>query len=260
MRILRTEKWRKWNCYWLVVTIGISHLVVTICFFATILQDSKKMATKKAITSAKEKTIIPKQSGKIQYRCNMVAFQSTMDKIKDDLTPKAYEKLQKTPFWPLINAFRNEMMGSNPVKSDDGVGFFIQAYNKETEKFHFGKKEVELTTSDIADLFGLPELGNEVLLTKKGFKKSKFITDHFKDDEQRINRTSVQNALYKAVEEGKQPQTPAGNQKTSRKRRLKDNSDDVVRLIILYLLATFLFPNSGYHLAWDLVKQKTAHV
>ncbi|KAK9927027.1 hypothetical protein M0R45_024232 [Rubus argutus] len=195
----------------------------------------KKKGRRKSVMKQKYK-----DADHVQYRCNMLSFLKTMQKIKERLSESHLELLQRTPFWPLISAFYNGMISeSDCKKSESDINDIVQCYNSNTMCFEFGSTSVSLTPEDVSVILGLPQEG-ETLKVRGVFGVNRYTSDfverYFKD-EKRVKKTLVDDGLEKALQ---------GKRETDR--------EDVVRLILLELFITFLFCNAGSTIGWKLVK------
>ncbi|KAM1585003.1 hypothetical protein ACFX1Z_037923 [Malus domestica] len=172
----------------------------------------------------------------VQYRCNMLSFFSTMQRIKGHLTERHLELLRQTPFWPLISAFYSGVISEDQCKkSESDVRDIIKCYNSRTMSFQFGSTSASLTTEDMAEILGLPQEGEELKLKGSRSYKSDFVERYF--NAKRVYKTLVDKALDEAI-----------------KGKRETDVEDVVRLILIELCITFLLCNSGQVTSWNLVK------
>ncbi|KAH7850480.1 hypothetical protein Vadar_033655 [Vaccinium darrowii] len=87
--------------------------------------------------------------------------------------------LKQTPFWLLIQAIRNGTLDPEkcPVRTDEVVAKLIAAYNPSNNNFRLGRKDVNLTATEVKLIFGLTggtrpfkvkmKKRNEVLFAKR---------------------------------------------------------------------------------------------
>ncbi|CAN6718602.1 unnamed protein product [Malus baccata var. baccata] len=167
----------------------------------------------------------------------MISFFNTMQRVKEHLTEGHLELLQQTPFWPLILAFYNGLISEDQCKkSKVGIGNIMKCYNAETMSFEFGTTSASLTTEDVVENLGLPREGQEVQL--KG--TTKHISDFTKrcfEEETILYEKLVDNALEAAI-----------------KGKRETDAEDVARLILIELCATFLLCNTNQVVSWNLVE------
>ena len=183
------------------------------------------------------------KDGYIQYRCSILAFLKFMVKYKDIVTDERMELLELTPFGKLIAAFRNGRIEENHVKkSDVALTMLLQAYDVKTERFIFCGKRLRISPKDVCQILGLPERGEIPPRPGKGAYQSTFVDEYFVGLD-RIKKTSIEDAL-----------DIAADKICKGKKAVDKNNKDVVRLILLMLFSTFLFPNAGMTISWDLVK------
>ena len=183
------------------------------------------------------------KDGYIQYRCSIVAFLKFMTKYKHLITPERMKLLESTPFGKLIAAFNNGRIEEKHVKkSDVALTTLLQAYDVKTSRFIFCGKRLRISPKDVCQVLGLPEKGEMPPRLGKGAYRSKFIDDYFAGLD-RIKKTSIEDALDITTD-----------QICKGKKAVDKNNKDVVRLILLMLFATLLFPNAGMTISWDLVK------
>ncbi|KAM5548735.1 hypothetical protein ABKV19_000245 [Rosa sericea] len=159
----------------------------------------------------------------LQIRCSVLPMLETMRIVKDC----HLELLRKTPFWPLLEAFRNGTISESQCKEyRTPILNIIQTFNPETTSFQFGTRDVTISTEDISQILGLPQHGEAVLFCHPGSCKSykpDFIDRHFKRGE-RHNHKSLHSLLLKLLN---------GKEQT--------DIEDVVRLTLMELFVSFLF-------------------
>ncbi|KAM1535940.1 hypothetical protein FF1_014831 [Malus domestica] len=173
----------------------------------------------------------------VQYRCNMISFFSTMQRVKEHLTEGHLELLQQTPFWPLISAFYSGAISEDQCKkSNTDIGNIIKCYNAETMGFEFGTTSASLTTEDVAEILGLPLEGQEVRQLKGKQKHISDFTKRYFEEETLLLKKMVDDALDAAI-----------------KGKRKTDVEDVARLIVIELCATLLC-NTNHVVSWNLVK------
>ncbi|KAM5548737.1 hypothetical protein ABKV19_000246 [Rosa sericea] len=169
-----------------------------------------------------------------QIRCSVLPMLETMQLLKES----HLELLQKTPFWPLLEAFHNGNISELQCKDcRTPIRKITKTFNPKTASFHFGTRAISINTEDISRILGLPQQGDTVqfghLVYRKSYK-SDFTERHFKGIE-RVNHKLLHGLLLKLLN-----------------RKEQTDIEDVVRLTLMELFITFLFTRS--HLQLVLVK------
>lgn len=183
------------------------------------------------------------KDGYVQYRCSMVAILKIVMVKKTIVSTERMKLLQSTPFGKMIAAFQNGTIEEQYVKkSDHALTLILQAYDVKTDTFTFCGKKFRISTKDVCQILGLPKGGALLPMPKKGAYHSAFI-DYYFPGLHRIKKSDVEKALNRAVAKDCQG-----------KEAVEEKDKDVVRLILLILFITILFPNAGSSLSWDLVK------
>ncbi|KAL7261122.1 hypothetical protein ACSBR1_006713 [Camellia fascicularis] len=171
----------------------------------------------------------------IQYRSNLSSVVSFFQTLK--FNSKQLEKLQKTPFWYLIQALTTGIMDPRKSrKSDDDVVAIIQRYNEKMKAFTVGKKKLTFTTNDMTLIFSLQ--GGKGAMSLRYSKKpnTAFLRRRFPKDI-RLTSPVLKNALVKAMK-GKQP----------------TDFKDVAIIVTLYLCLTLFFATSENSIGWVFIK------
>nr|XP_011457725.1 PREDICTED: uncharacterized protein LOC101293065 isoform X2 [Fragaria vesca subsp. vesca] len=171
----------------------------------------------------------------IQIRCTVQPMLETMQIVKDS----HLELLRKTPFGPLLEAFRNGTITKSHCKdSHTPILKLIQTFNPETTSFQFGSRDVAISTKDISQILGLSQHGEAVLFRALGPNrsyKSDFTGRYFLREKKPRNRKLIHSLLINLLN---------GNERT--------DIEDVVRLTLMELFITFLFAQP--QISWDLMK------
>lgn len=181
------------------------------------------------------------------YKCNIVAFRKQWEKLKQLLQTqpllmeKLRKELEKTPFWKIIKIYDDGMLkhmeeeddkcsGSNFQKSDITLSRILKCYCPAEKKFIFGNTAATLSATDIHTTFGLPNEGLVLPLPSNTFQKNSVEESSIKryfEGKTVIRKTAIENAIICAITAGEK------------------SVKDVSKLVILHLLCTLLFVNSG---------------
>lgn len=175
----------------------------------------------------------PKESvgrkSNLQISCTVQPMLATMQIVKDS----HLKLLQRTPFSPLLEAFHNDTIAKSQYKDYQTPILNIIPFNPKTTSFHFGTRDVSISTEDISQILGLPQYGEAVqfgCLSRYNSYKSDFTERHFKGIYSRkLNRKSIHNLLLLKLLNGKE----------------QTDIEDVVCLTLMELFITFLFAQSS---------------
>ena len=78
-------------------------------------------------------------------------------KFKKHIQVDFVDAMKETLFGPIFMAFYNEEFGDEKdLKSNISVLKIVDQYDKDTQTFIIGGKQIELTAEDVAITFGLP--------------------------------------------------------------------------------------------------------
>ena len=176
----------------------------------------------------------------VQIKSNMLTFDNTLQTVKDKLAARkdVLKILQKTPFWSIIKAYmEGQLTKVECQKSNYQIIRLIRLYNPETKKFKFSEgNEYEITSNDVSEIFGLPNKGNKLPSTTTSTRTNLDFEKKYFKNSKKITKTEVDRCLNTAIADDR-----------------KNNAMDVVRLLILELLITNLFCNSGATMAWTFL-------
>uniref|UniRef100_A0A5B7BPG6 Aminotransferase-like plant mobile domain-containing protein n=1 Tax=Davidia involucrata TaxID=16924 RepID=A0A5B7BPG6_DAVIN len=192
---------------------------------------SKQIKKKKTVTEVRrrERNYLP------QYRSNLSAIDKLIKEI--DLNKKHISALKKTPFWTLIQAFiSNQVDSTSAKKSDNNVAEIIRTFNPKYKSFKLGDKVVSLQKSDISLIFGISSGKGTMNLSYGKKLDTPFIARRF-PHEKRLTAKVIKDALLEALN-----------------GRGKNDTEDVVRLICLFLCLTLFFSTTGRSIGWVFVK------
>lgn len=193
-------------------------------------ESPKPVQNKKAANDkGKKKTV----AYKITYRSNFRPIIKLMEKISPKLRDEHIEGLKLTPFWLLFHALLNKKLTINKCrKYDETIVQIIKTYQARENQFKIGQKLLKLTKHDIRLIFGLC-CGDKHMDLAYASKESIDLVKRRKMKPKRLTATGIKAILYKAVK---------GNG--------KEDVEDVVRLLCMYLCCTLFFSKSGTKIGW----------
>ncbi|KAM7528848.1 hypothetical protein LguiB_032258 [Lonicera macranthoides] len=191
----------------------------------------KRSLKKKAKTSSDNQPTV--------FRCNLQPIVKLLEKQRDHIPQTHIEAIMRTPFGVFFNAIYENKID---IKSIDRISKPIMRimglYSLKKDGFVMGDKLIQLTADDVALTFGIPKVGNEVVLYPKTMVKateSKFIERHFKDMKI-IKKDAIVSALNNTLkEEG------------------KEAAEDSARLIILHMVVTIFLASSQGAVGWSFI-------
>ncbi|VVA38965.1 PREDICTED: LOC18777057 [Prunus dulcis] len=146
--------------------------------------------------------------------------------------------LSRTPFLKLTEAYMKKRFTKEECqKSNRDIVRLIKYYDLKTKQFQFGSGDnCQITSRDMAEIFGLPNKGKKLPSTTTSTRMSlDFVKTYFTGAE-KITKTTIDKCLDLAF-----------------KDETKKGPMDVTRLIILQLFMTNLFCNFGSTLAWTYI-------
>ncbi|KAL6219592.1 hypothetical protein ACLB2K_007351 [Fragaria x ananassa] len=139
----------------------------------------------------------------------------------------------------MINAFRTRRIVADQVSRFElDIEILLRHYCKETKKFMFGEKEMEIKEEDVHLLFGL---------TKEGENEEEKISRRKKSSQQSTIFGKMKGSIFRKM---------IHNKLTEELNKIKNKEAEprkIASLIIMYLLATFFFSTSGSQIEWKLV-------
>ncbi|KAL6194338.1 hypothetical protein ACLB2K_035422 [Fragaria x ananassa] len=139
----------------------------------------------------------------------------------------------------MINAFRTRSIVADQVnrfKLD--IEILLRHYCKETKKFMFGEKEMEIKEEYVHLLFGL---------TKEGENEEEKISRRKKSSQQSTIFGKTKGSIFRKMIHDKL---------TEELNKIKNKEAEprkIASLIIMFLLATFFFCTSGSQIEWQMV-------
>ena len=88
-------------------------------------------------------------------------------KFKKHIQTDFINVMKETPFGAIFITFYNEKFGANKgLKSNISVLKIVDQYDKDTQTFIIGGKQIELTVEDVALIFGLLVIGADFIMNK----------------------------------------------------------------------------------------------
>ncbi|KAG5560023.1 hypothetical protein RHGRI_003340 [Rhododendron griersonianum] len=193
-------------------------------------ESPKPVQNKKAANDkGKKKTV----AYKITYRSNFRPIIKLMEKINPKLRDEHIEGLKLTRFWLLFHALLNKKLNINKCrKYDETIVQIIRTYQACENQFKIGQKLLKLTKHDIRLIFGLC-CGDKHMDLAYASKESIDLVKRRKIKPKRLTATGIKAILYKALK---------GNG--------KEDVEDVVRLLCMYLCCTLFFSKPGTKIGW----------
>ncbi|KAL6196200.1 hypothetical protein ACLB2K_031815 [Fragaria x ananassa] len=185
-------------------------------------------STKKARQEEEEEDDTEKEEEVEQYLVEMRALE--VEEIEKNEKEDEDEDLEKIPHTQqkctLVGRFELD------------IEILLRHYCKETKKFLFGEKEMEITEEDVHLLFGL---------TKEGENDEEKISRRKKSSQQSTIFSKTKGSIFRKMIHDKL---------TEELNKIKNKEAEprkIASLIIMYLLATFFFSTSGSQIEWQLV-------
>ncbi|KAL6138538.1 hypothetical protein ACLB2K_063819 [Fragaria x ananassa] len=174
-----------------------------------------------------------------QQKCTLVTFFKLIESHRDKIPSEAWQLISQTCFGEMINAFRTMRIGADQVgRFELDIEILLRHCCKETKKFLFGEKEMEITEEDVHLLFGL---------TKEGENDEEKISRRKKSSQQSTIFGKTKGSIFRKMIHDKL---------TEELNKIKNKEAEprkIASLIIMYLLATFFFSTSGSQIEWQLV-------
>ncbi|KAL6184446.1 hypothetical protein ACLB2K_045847 [Fragaria x ananassa] len=174
-----------------------------------------------------------------QQKCTLVTFFKLIESHRDKIPSEAWQLISQTCFGEMINAFRTMRIGADQVgRFELDIEILLRHYCKETKKFLFGEKEMEITEEDVHLLFRL---------TKEGENDEEKISRRKKSSQQSTIFGKTKGSIFRKMIHDKL---------TEEINKIKNKEAEprkIASLIIMYLLATFFFSTSGSQIEWQLV-------
>ncbi|KAF9599056.1 hypothetical protein IFM89_033663 [Coptis chinensis] len=172
----------------------------------------------------------------LSYRSSLKSMIEIMDLIRADITKVHKKKMMDTPFANLFSVFiENRVNVKTTIKANIDVWSVLKTYSGVDDGFSVGGKIVRFTPEDVALIFGLPLVGETVVLYPKNVGKSnlsEFMKTYFGGDYE-IKLLGVKSEITSVVKK-------------------IGMEDDFVRLMSLYLTTTIFFPNPT-RINWSFV-------
>ncbi|KAF9610030.1 hypothetical protein IFM89_019670 [Coptis chinensis] len=204
-------------------------------------KDATTSTSKNPKTKGKEKI---EEKGKenlvkselLSYRSSLKSMIEIMDLIRADITEVHKKKMMDTPFANLFSVFiENRVNVETTIKANIDVWSVLKTYSGVDDGFSVGGKIVRFTPEDVALIFGLPLVGETMVLYPKNVGKSnylEFMKTYFGGDDE-IKLLGVKSEITSVVKK-------------------IGMEDDFVRLMSLYLTTTIFFPNPT-RINWSFV-------
>ncbi|KAF9602419.1 hypothetical protein IFM89_027548 [Coptis chinensis] len=172
----------------------------------------------------------------LSYRSSLKSMIEIMDLIRADITEVHKKKMMDTPFANLFSVFiENRVNVKTTIKANIDVWSVLKTYSGVDDGFSVGGKIVRFTPEDVALIFGLPLVGETVVLYPKNVGKSnlsEFMKTYFGGDDE-IKLLGVKSEITSVVKK-------------------IGMEDDFVRLMSLYLTTRIFFPNPT-RINWSFV-------
>ncbi|CAL5376478.1 unnamed protein product [Camellia sinensis] len=210
------------------------------------LLQPKKESSKKANQLPKQKprhqkkkkaTVPAKRVQQFNYCSNIGTVIKLLKGIK--FTKAQQTELQKTPFWPLINALSSTQLKASWCRCYNSiVAEMTTLYNKRKRSFVLGKKEMKLRSSDVKLIFGI-DCGEDNITTKSYARPKDFELPFYKRRCKSIKRLDGK-SLTKMFQQTK-------------KGKSTNDRQDLTRVITLYLCLKLLMPTTGHILSWSFL-------
>ncbi|CAL5394502.1 unnamed protein product [Camellia sinensis] len=148
-------------------------------------------------------------------------------------------ELQKTPFWPLINALSSTQLKASWCRCYNSiVAEMTTLYNKRKRSFVLGKKEMKLKSSDVKLIFGI-DCGEDSITTKSYARPKDFELPFYKRRCKSVKRLDGK-SLTKMFQQTK-------------KEKSTNDRQDLARVITFYLCLKLLMPTTSHTLSWSFL-------
>ncbi|KAL6218606.1 hypothetical protein ACLB2K_011816 [Fragaria x ananassa] len=174
-----------------------------------------------------------------QQNCTLVTFFKLIESHRDKIPSEAWQLISQTCFGEMINAFRTRRIVADQVSRFElDIEILLRHYCKETKKFMFGEKEMEIKEEDVHLLFGL---------TKECENEEEKICRRKKSSQQSTIFGKTKGSIFRKMIHDKL---------TEELNKIKNKEAEprkIASLIIMNLLATFFFSTSGSQIEWQLV-------
>ncbi|KAL6194450.1 hypothetical protein ACLB2K_035534 [Fragaria x ananassa] len=174
-----------------------------------------------------------------QQKCTLVTFFKLIESHKDKIPSEAWQLISQTCFGEMINAFRTRSIVADQVSRFElDIEILLRHYCKETKKFMFGEKEMEIKEEDVHLFFGL---------TKEGENEEEKISRRKKSSQQSTIFGKTKGSIFRKMIHYKL---------TEELNKIKNKVAEprkIASLIIMFLLATFFFNTSGSQIEWQMV-------
>ncbi|KAL7108905.1 hypothetical protein ACP275_06G141900 [Erythranthe tilingii] len=165
-----------------------------------------------------------------QYRSTLTSTITFFNDIS--LRPAHIRCLKKTPFYYFVMQFADKKVDAKFVKCTQiGTAQLLLAFDKEKDKFIIGGEEITITPEECQLIFGINP-GHIEINTNKSSKPREGLAQRKFRDHVKLKRKYLKPELMKCI----------GNED-------QESVEDVVRLIILYLVTNF-FVTSGSLVGW----------
>ncbi|KAL7167636.1 hypothetical protein ACSBR2_038157 [Camellia fascicularis] len=172
---------------------------------------------------------------RLMYRSNISGVIKTM--LELELGDRHIRQLEKTPFWPMVDAIRVHRL--DPIaymKCDATVCWIIQTYHLGDEKFYIGGVGLPLRNNDIRLMFGI-EGGKDNLDLAQSVKSPSDFMQRRCPNMGRMSSKVIKDLLMQAI---------CG--------RTESDKEDVAKLLCLYICAKLFFATTGEHIGWAFVR------
>lgn len=204
-------------------------------------EQQERKGKRKREERSDEESPIMKKPQTIQYKCNLKAFCSLVNKERQYITLETREELKKTPFWKVIQLFVEDKLTFDHItKKDTELTIMLQLYNKQLKAFQFGQRIEKITVDDVSRILGLPKDGKKFVFNKNEKRRDcNVLRQNFGHCGDSITKKVADSSLVIEVEK-------ANPKKTTY------NDKDAAVLILISFFTSFLFPNTASTLTWDL--------
>ncbi|CAL5431164.1 unnamed protein product [Camellia sinensis] len=202
------------------------------------LQESQSTPKTKTKASKEKKAAVPaKRVQQFNYRSNIGTVIKLLKGVK--FTKAQQTELEKTPFWPLINALSSTQLKASWCRCYNSiVAEMTTLYNKRKRSFVLGKKEMKLRSSDVKLIFGI-DCGEDSITTKSYARPKDFELPFYKRRCKSVKRLDGK-SLTKMFQQTK-------------KGKSTNDRQDLARVITLYLCLKLLMPTTGHTLSWSFL-------
>ncbi|KAL6125945.1 hypothetical protein ACLB2K_073996 [Fragaria x ananassa] len=174
-----------------------------------------------------------------QHKYTLVTFFKLIESYRDKIPSEAWQLINQTCFGEMINAFRTRSIVADQVSRFElDIEILLRHYCKETKKFIFGEKEMEIKEEDVHLLFGL---------TKEGENEEDKISRRKKSSQQSTIFGKTKGSIFRKMIHDKL------TEELNKIKNKEAKPRKIASLIIMFLLATFFFNTFGSQIEWQMV-------